>query len=105
MDEPAGQPADVERPGAIGCVKAIDGHPDEQGARDHRPCDERYARPPQLGPLAERDQRGAVRCKHGRRERVGQGQNGCDDGIGDPAPTAAPLEREHEEEGRQHDAE
>ena len=105
MDEPAAEPGEVERAGAVGCIGAVDGHPREQRTRDRRPGDERDARAPQIGPLTKRDQRGAVRSQHGRRERVREWQNGCDDCIGDPAPAAAPLEREHEEKRRQHDAE
>ncbi len=96
---------EIERSGAVGRVEAIGGHPREQSSGNHRPRDERNACPPQIRPLAQRDQRRAVGREHRRREWVGERQGGRDHGIRNPAPAAAALEREHEEEGREHDPE
>ena len=106
MDEPVPEPGQVERSGTVRRVEAIGRHPGEQRTPATTvPPSERDARATQIRPLAQRDQRGAVRREHRRSERVREREGGRDDGVGNPAPAAAPLERDDEEERRQHDSE
>ncbi len=103
--EAASEPLEVEHAGSVGRVEPVGGHPGEQQRRGGGSRQQGGAGAPQVGALAECDQRRTMSGEHGCGQRVRQRQSGRGDPVRDPAPAAAPLERVGEQQGRGDDPE